>query len=229
MTEKKTSDLTHGMRLILWALSSNPMTTRQISGMTKQSRASVNDLVRDLVQRGLVFRSGSAPKPQGGNAPIYSVHVKHDKPEKVGLKKHGRLNRRLQIIVDAIKTHPMTAKEIAEFTGSTRGSVNACLTYIRDGGRSSTVIRVAEWGYRSGDGGGWVPAYGPGPDPDEPKPKAMNRKLYLKKWREKNKARESVRSAARTQNSVMAANPFAQLISVAGATRSAARMQQEAA
>jgi len=229
MTEKKTSDLTHGMRLILWALSSNPMTTRQISGMTKQSRASVNDLVRDLAQRGLVFRSGNEPKPQGGHAPIYSVHVKHDKPQKVGLKKHGRLNRRLQIIVDAIKTHPMTAKEIAEFTGSTRANVNSCLTYTRDGGRSSKIIRVAEWVYQPGKGGGWVPSYGPGPNPDEPQPKTMSRKLYLRQWHEKNKARESVRSASRNKNSVMAGNPFAQLISVAGATRQAARAMQEAA
>lgn len=229
MTEKKTSDLTHGMRLILWALSSKPMTTRQISGMTKQSRASVNDLVRDLAQRGLVFRSGNEPKPQGGHAPIYSVHVKHDKPEKVGLKKHGRLNRRLQIIVDAIKTHPMTAKEIAEFTGSTRANVNSCLTYTRDGGRSSKIIRVAEWVYQHGLGGGWVPAYGPGPAADAPRPDKMDRKLYLRQWHEKNKARESVRSASRTQNSVMANNPFAQLIQHAGVTRQAARAMQEAA
>lgn len=46
MSEKKTNDLTHGMRLVLWALSSNPMTTRQISGMTKQSRASVRSASR---------------------------------------------------------------------------------------------------------------------------------------------------------------------------------------
>lgn len=229
MTEKKTSELTHGMRLILWALSSKPMTTRDIKDATEQSRASVNDLTAELVKRGLVYRSGTYKRPEGGVAPIYSVHVKHDKPEKVGLKKHGRVNRRLQIIVDAIKTQPMTAKEIVEFTGSTRANVNSCLTYTRDGGRSSKIVRVAEWVYQSGKGGGWVPAYGPGPDPDEPRPKTMSRKLYLRKWQEKNKARESVRSASRNQNSVMAGNPFAQLISVAGATRQAARALQEAA
>ena len=229
MTEKKTSDLTHGMRLILWALSSKPMTTREIKDTTEQSRASVNDLVRDLAQRGLVFRSGNEPKPQGGHAPIYSVHVKHDKPEKVGLKKHGRLNRRLQIIVDAIKTHPMTAKEIAEFTGSTRANVNSCLTYTRSGGRCSKIVRVAEWVYQHGLGGGWVPAYGPGPAADAPRPEKMDRKQYLQQWQAKNKARESVRSASRTQNSVMANNPFAQLIQHAGVTRQAARAMQETA
>ena len=229
MTEKKTNDLTHGMRLILWALSSKPMTTRQISGMTKQSRASVNNLVRDLAQRGLVFRSGTYKRPEGGVAPIYSVHVKHDKPKKVGLKKHGRLNRRLQIIVDAIKTHPMTAKEIAEFTGSTRANVNSCLTYTRSGGRCSKIVRVAEWVYQHGLGGGWVPAYGPGPAADAPRPEKMDRKQYMQQWQAKNKARESVRSASRTQNSVMANNPFAQLIQHAGVTRQAARAMQEAA
>lgn len=229
MTEKKTSSLTHGMKLILWALSSKPMTTRDIKNVTEQSRASVNDLTAELVKRGLVYRSGTYKRPEGGVAPIYSVHVKHGKPEKVGLKKHGRVNHRLQIIVDAIQAHPMTAKEIVEFTGSTRANVNSCLTYTRYGGRCSKLIRIADWVYQSGKGGGWVPAYGPGPDPDEPQPKTMNRKLYLRKWQEKNKARESVRSASRTQNSVMASNPFAQLIQHAGVTRQAARAMQEAA
>lgn len=229
MSEKKTNDLTHGMSLVLWALSAEPMTTRQITGITKQSRSSVNDLVRELAQRGLVYRCGNAKKPQGGHAPLYSVHVKHPKPNKVGLKKHGRLNRRLQIIVDAIKTHPMTAKEIAEFTGSTRENVNSCLTYTRSGGRCSKIVRVAEWVYQHGLGGGWVPAYGPGPAADAPRPEKMDRKQYLQQWHAKNKARESVRSASRTQNSVMANNPFAQLIQHAGVTRQAARAMQEAA
>lgn len=226
MTEKKTNNLTHGMKLILWALSSKPMTTRDIKDVTEQSRVSVNDLTAELVKRGLVYRSGTYKRPEGGIAPIYSVH---DKPEKVGVKKHGRVNHRLQIIVDAIQAHPMTAKEIVEFTGSTRANVNSCLTYTRDGGRCSKLIRIADWVYQSGKGGGWVPAYGPGPDPDEPQPKTMNRKLYLRKWQEKNKARESVRSASRTQNSVMASNPFSQLIQHAGVTRQAARAMQEAA
>lgn len=39
MTEKKTNDLTHGMKLILWALSSKPMTTRDIKDVTGQSRS----------------------------------------------------------------------------------------------------------------------------------------------------------------------------------------------
>jgi len=135
----------------------------------------------------------------------------------------------MQSIMDAVKTHPMTAQEIADFIGCNRAQVNSCLTYTRDGGRNSVVFRVAEWIYKDGKGGGWVPAYGPGPDPDEPQPKTMNRKLYLRKWQEKNKARESVRSASRTQNSVMASNPFAQLIQHAGVTRQAARAMQEAA
>lgn len=229
MTEKKTNNLTHGMKLILWALSSKPMTTRDIKDVTEQSRASVNDLTAELVKRGLVYRSGTYKRPEGGVAPIYSVHVKHGKPEKVGLKKHGRVNHRLQIIVDAIQAHPMTAKEIVEFTGSTRANVNSCLTYTRDGGRCPKIVRVAEWVYQHGLGGGWVPAYGPGPAADAPRPEKMDRKQYLQQWQAKNKARESVRSASRTQNSVMANNPFAQLIQHAGVTRQAARAMQEAA
>lgn len=228
MTEMKTNELTYGMRLILWALSSGPKTTTEIKAVTKRSRSNISDLAGQLIDRGLVFVQ-ERRRVRFVHAPVYGVHVKHPKPVKVGLSKTGRQNDRLQSILDAIKTHPMTAQEIADFTGSSRQNVNSCLTYTRDGGRNPRIVRVAEWQYQYGKGGGWVPAYGPGPRHDEPKPPTIDRAEYQRDWTRRNKAREMVKDASRNKNSVLAGNPFAQLIAAAGATRIAAGLARETA
>lgn len=223
MTTKKTKDLSYGMRLVLWALSDKPNCVKDVAKMTGICKASVNDQINLLRDRGLVFQSGSY-RSGTKEAALWSVHVPHPKPEQIpGGHRVGAPSKRLQSILDAIADHPMTVAEIADITGATVQNVNSCLTYTRNGGRDSSVVRVAEWVYRDGRGGGWVAVYGPGPGADVKQPATQDRRKYLRRWRELNMARHRAREAARHKSSVMAGNPFAQLIQVAGATRHASR------
>ena len=107
----------------------------------------------------------------------------------------------------------MTAVELAEYIGVRRNRVNATLSHHREYGKSASVFKIASWVWR--ERVGWIAQYGNGPGIDARKPKP-DKQANHQRYREKMKA------VARSRNKTFAANPFGELIHMAGATHQVA-------
>lgn len=212
MTEKQAKRLSFGQQLVLWSLSGEPMTALELSVALKCTKSCIHGLLRQLKPQGLVYVAGIQAK-YGQQAPVYSVHTKHAKPQRAYIQQGVDATSREMVTTAIREMGPMTAVEIADHLDVPRNRVNSTLTHHRNGGRSSKVFRVANWVWI--DRRGWVPAYGLGPaaDADKPKPnKQENQARY----------RERMKSVFRSKTKTFAGNPFGELIHMAGATHQAA-------
>lgn len=219
MTEKKVKRLSTGQQLVLWALSQKSMTRRRLAATLDCSQTCIVSLIRGLKLQGLVFVSGHEPTT-GRPSPVYSVHVKHEKPQRGHIRSGSDATSREMVATALREMGHMTAVEIADHLDVPRNRVNSTLTHHRNGGRSSKIFRVANWVWV--DRRGWVPAYGIGPaaDADKPKPnKQENQARY----------RERMKSVFRSKAKTFAGNPFGELIHMAGATNHAAYWNRVAA
>lgn len=218
MSEQKKSKISASRRLLLWALSEEPMTANQAAEFLKCSKAGVISMARDLQDRGLVYVSGSM-QTKGRPAPIYATHTKHKKPPQKSVKCGASAFGREEIEKILREVGPMTTEELCQFVGLPQYRVAGAISYHRKGGRTTSVFRIAQWSWR--DRKGWMPAYGIGTAPDAPKPKrdvAENRRRHASR----------VKAQKRVQSSALVGNPFAELIHAAGATLNAVSAQREA-
>lgn len=216
--DRMVSELTHNQRRALAYLSDAPRTRNELAIAMRCSGSCAVSTLRVLKRKGLITEVGSR-STDGRRAPIYAPKRKHPHPparELVGA--NGRTPYRLRSIVAALKGGPLTLEEIAGWIGCKQSQVSVAITYHRDGGRKSDVIRIADWYYSSVIGVGWAPLYGLGPGPDARKPK-RDKKLVDAAYRERNKARIRVQQGARQQKAkgraVKVADPFAHLLFVA--------------
>ena len=124
-------------------------------------------------------------------------------------------------IVDALKKYgPISAAELAEVTGLTRGQINWCLNHSREA-HGTKFFRISSWRRQEhGKKGNLIPVYGIGRyRPDAPRPVVNTkeeRRACHARYRERNRIKLLVKGRARA-GSTLASNPFAQLITVAGA------------
>jgi hypothetical protein len=233
--EKKTSGLSYNELRILAVLSWGAKTRVEVSEALKLTGGPVCKWLRRLQDKGLVFISGMKPQHATQPAPIYSVHVWHEMPERSSQKaatgKHGE---RLQSILDAFsECGPMTPEELTEWIGCHRSLIDSAITYYRKGGKCSDLIRIKSWVYVDKARCGWTPQYAPGPGPDAKKP-TVDKRQYMAAWRERNRAKIRAAEAARrlkASGKVSAAtNPFWQLMGAVGVVdHSCKRKETEAA
>lgn len=210
--EQKTKTISNGQKIILWQLSKNPTTAMNLAELIGCSRACINGAIRRLKHSGMVYAEGSVITT-GRPAPIYHVYKAHPEPKtkkmRMGIDSSSR-----DAVANAIKeAGPMTAVELAEYIGVRRNRVNATLSHHREYGKSSSVFKIASWVWL--DRFGWIAQYGNGPGIDARKPKP-DKQANHQRYREKMKA------VARSRNKTFAANPFGELIHMAGATHQVA-------
>lgn len=219
--EKKTATLSYNERRILAVLSWGEKTRAEVCAELKMTDSPVTNLLKRLRAKGLVFVSGMRPQPRCRPSPIYAVHAWHEMPQADKKKAAtGKTAERLQSIIDACKLNgPMTAEELTEWIGCHRSHVDSAITYYRNGGRTSDVLRIKSWTYVDRARAGWTPQYMPGPGPDAPKP-VVNKLEYMARWREKNRAKirasEALRRLKENGKASAATNPFSQLFSAVG-------------
>lgn len=135
------------------------------------------------------------------------------------------------VLLDALRhVGPMTARELAEFTGIPRSSVNSAINHSREVAPRARFA-IVEWRRAVGEKGRMAPVYKHGPGFDAPQPvidKAEARREYSARYKARHAAVLRVKAQAKA-GSRLVGNPFAQLIHAAGATRFAAKMNVEAA
>lgn len=135
------------------------------------------------------------------------------------------------VLLDALRqVGPMTARELSEFTGIPRLSVNSAINHSREVAPRARFA-IVEWRRAVGHKGGMAPVYKHGPGVDAPKPvidKAEARREYSARYKARHAAVLRVKAQAKA-GSRLVGNPFAQLIHAAGATSFAAKMNLEAA
>lgn len=210
--EQKTNTISNGQKIILWWLSKKPMTANELCAAIECSRGGVISAIRALKKSGMVYVDGSVITT-GRPAPIYHVHKAHPEP-KTKKMRYGIDASSRDAVAQAIKeAGPMTAVELAEYIGVRRNRVNATLSHHREYGKSSSVFKIASWVWL--DRFGWIAQYGNGPGIDAKKPKP-DKQANHQRYREKMKA------VARSRNKTFAANPFGELIHMAGATHQVA-------
>lgn len=221
MTEAKTSSLSYNERRILGSLSVSEKTKLEIADVTQISESVVIKWLHSLKLKGLVYISGMKPNRATQPSPIYAVHAKHVLPP-VDKKKSqtGKSAERHKAICDAIaEAGAMTSEEITDWIGCQRSHIDSAMTYYRKGGKCSDVFYIKSWTYVDRARAGWTPQYAIGPGKDAVKP-AVDRREYMAKWRERNRAKLRTMHAARrlaANGKVSAAqNPFWQLLGIAG-------------
>lgn len=143
----------------------------------------------------------------------------------------GRHPLTRDILLDALRhVGPMTARELAEFTGIPRSSVNSAINHSREVAPRARFA-IVEWRRAVGHKGSMAPVYKRGPGFDAPRPvidKAEAMREYKARYKARHAAVLRVKSQAKA-GSRLVGNPFAQLIHAAGATSFAAKMNVEAA
>lgn len=220
--EAQTSSLTHNQKRILAALSEGLQSKTDLMQSLKLTESPVLSNLRKLRAKGLVFIAGSRPNRATKPSPLYGVHIKHDQPEEDQHKARiGKQAHRREAITQAIQENgeAMTASEIAEWLEIDQMLVNSALTHYRQGGRCTDVFRICSWVYVDKPRCGWTPKYGFGPGRDALKP-AVNKREYMAKWREKNRAKiraaEAARRLADNGKASAAENPFWHLLTTVG-------------
>lgn len=194
--------LTQNQRLVLWILSEQPRTMAEIPSAAKCSISGAKGIIKELKERGLVYVSGHVQKGSMP-APIYATHIKHEKPKQSRVK-IGRHPCSKEALIDVLRqVGHMTCNEIVEFSGFSRTMVESTLTTHRDGGRSSSVFRIAAWVWV--DRRGWTASFGLGPAADAQKPPTCRRENQ-RRWEEKHKAKRRLRYLKQP------ASPFGELV-----------------
>ena len=222
---EKTKELSYARQLILWALSDGCLTADGASKKTGLSRGSINVNLRGLMKDGLIYVCG-AVKTTGREAPIYASHKVHSKPNKHLGGRDKKTSKTKEIICDALKVTPMTKRELVSFTGLSMSQIHGCIAHWREVS-GTRVFRFSGWKYEDGQGVGYLPVLCLGPGPDAPKP-AVSRRERDQRWRDRNRSVIRARSAmdrAKAKGEKFEVNPFAQLLSVTGATLSAAKQK----
>lgn len=222
MNAKKTSTLSYNERRILGSLTVSQKTKRELVEAIGITDSAIVKWLRNLVDKGLVYVAGTKPNHATQPSPIYAVHARHELP-KADKKKAvtGRNAERHQAMCDAIAAGgPMTSEELTQWIGCKRCLIDSALTYYRKGGKCSKVFYIKSWVYVDRARVGWSAQYAVGPGVDAPKP-AVDRREYMARWREKNRAKlrteNAVRRMAVNGTTCAKENPFWQLLSVAGA------------
>lgn len=231
MSEKKTSQLSHTQRMVLWALSVRPQAAKDLALALDVDVTNIRRAIKPLEAKGLLF-SDSVTMKLGQITKLYKTHTHHPDPraEVVGKDNHPAPN--LALIVDAINQagQPLTVQELVEFTGldsvRVRRSVKRC---VQDGSR----LRIAKWVYIPGSGYGWSACYCTSKGANAAKP-AADTAFARSEWVKRNKAlRRIEHQRARVKagrKSPLYGHVFSQLFSVAGVSpKKAAEHIREAA
>lgn len=119
---------------------------------------------------------------------------------------------------------PMTAAELAEYTGMHRGAVNGAINGWRES-NPRRFFAIVDWRRPVGNGGRMAPVYRAGPGRDVPAPvidKVAAARLYSQRYKARHKAIVSAKERARS-GSALVGCPFAQLYSFVGVANSAAQ------
>lgn len=217
------SSLSYNHRRILGSLSQSPKTKTELMEAIGLTDSAVLSILRKLKAKGLIRVCGSKANRGTQPSPVYAAMADHDMPaDDEAKRKTGKNAQRLESIKEAIRENgPMTAEDLAQWLDVKRSNINSAVVYYREGGRTSTILRIASWTYVDKPRCGWTPMYGMGPGRDAEKPQ-VDRREYMAKWRERNRARTRVRDAALRKaagaRSARTENPFGQLLAVAGVT-----------
>lgn len=143
----------------------------------------------------------------------------------------GRHPLTRDILLDALRhLGPMTARELAEFTGIPRSSVNSAINHSREVAPRARFA-IVEWRRAVGHKGRMAPVYKRGPGFDAPPPvidKAEAMREYKARYKARHAAVLRVKSQAK-DGSRLVGHPFAQMFAVAGVSQQAAMLMKEAA
>lgn len=237
MTEKKMNTLCVGARIVLHVLSKDPMTMKEIGPKAGMHDSRIRHHVKTLRDAGLIYQAGTKRVKginKGPAAAVYAAHAPHADPRKgVVFKNHSDAHV-MRSVISLLNGDlgPLGTHEIASLVGMPSKNIAACIHQHRRNHGSKRLIRIADWAFVGGFGGGWKAQWGIGGKPDAPKPPADARACQAR-YREKNRQVRNIQTARRSGsseiNQVLAGNPFAQLIQHTGSMRQAARMIKEAA
>lgn len=237
MTEKKTNVLSVGARIVLHVLSKEPMTIKEIEPKAGMYNSRIRHHIKTLRDAGLIYQAGTKRAQginKGPSAAVYASHVPHADPrDGFVFKNHSDAHviRSVLSLLDG-DLGPLGTHEIASLTGIPAKNIAACIHQHRRNHGNKRLIRIADWAFVGGLGGGWKAQWGFGKSPDAQKPPADKRACQAR-YREKNRQVRNIHATRRGGsseiNQVLAGNPFAQLIQHTGTMRQAARMIKESA